>query len=159
MLCCTSMMFTCIKVFSCLVLREGWRCEIWKLGQTTSCWVGQGKQIGHKISESNRRAQSNPRTRPGWTCSWGAAKNSRIAAQVCINVYKRSWCLWFIIKEIPKIQYVVAWLICLFFRRLKINHVSHEFILEFGTVTNTNVLYVKMNQRLNKWEIFQICPL
>ncbi len=26
---------------------------------------------------------------------------------------------------------------CLFFRRLKINHDSHEFILEFGTDANT----------------------
>jgi hypothetical protein len=25
----------------------------------------------------------------------------------------------------------------IFLRRLKINHVSHEFILEFGTVTNS----------------------
>jgi hypothetical protein len=29
-----------------------------------------------------------------------------------------------------------VWLFCLFFCRLKINHVSHEFLLDFGTVAN-----------------------
>jgi hypothetical protein len=31
---------------------------------------------------------------------------------------------------------------CLFFRRLKINHESHEFILESGTVANSTALTV-----------------
>jgi hypothetical protein len=31
---------------------------------------------------------------------------------------------------------------CLFFRRLKINHESHEFILESGTVANTTYILV-----------------
>jgi hypothetical protein len=29
---------------------------------------------------------------------------------------------------------------CLFFRRLKINHDTHEFILDSGTVANSNAL-------------------
>jgi hypothetical protein len=43
------------------------------LGRTKSCWVGQDKQGGHKIGVSWERAQSNLRTRPGWTDSRGAA--------------------------------------------------------------------------------------
>jgi hypothetical protein len=39
------------------------------LGQTTSWWVSQDKQAGHKISEDEGRAQSNLRTRPRWTNS------------------------------------------------------------------------------------------
>ncbi len=37
-----------------------------------------------------------------------------------------------------------------FFRRLKINHVSHEFIFEFGTVANKNhyVVYYFLRKRL-----------
>jgi hypothetical protein len=31
---------------------------------------------------------------------------------------------------------------CLFFRRLKIKHDSHEFVLDFGTVANTNSLFL-----------------
>ncbi len=31
---------------------------------------------------------------------------------------------------------------CLFFRRLKINHESHEFILDPGTVANNNTVYL-----------------
>ncbi len=53
------------------------------LEQTTSCWVGQDKQAGHKISMSKRRAQSDPRTRPGWTHSRGAARNSRWSMYKC----------------------------------------------------------------------------
>jgi hypothetical protein len=47
------------------------------LGHITSCWVGQNKQGGHKIGVSWQRARSNPRTRPGWTYSQGAARDSR----------------------------------------------------------------------------------
>ncbi len=47
------------------------------LGQTTICWVGQDKQGGYNIEESWRRAQSNPRMRPGWTYLRGPARNSR----------------------------------------------------------------------------------
>ncbi len=54
------------------------------LGQTTSCWVDQDKQVGHKISVSKERAQSNSRTRPGWTYLRGAARNSRSSMYKCI---------------------------------------------------------------------------
>jgi hypothetical protein len=54
------------------------------LEQTTSCWVGQEKQVGHKISVRKERAQSNSRTRPGWTYSRGAAGNSRPSMNKCI---------------------------------------------------------------------------
>jgi hypothetical protein len=47
------------------------------LGQTTSYWVGQDKQAENRISVSKGGAQSNPRTRTGWTHSRGAARNSR----------------------------------------------------------------------------------
>jgi hypothetical protein len=54
------------------------------LGQTKSCWVGQDKQGGHKIGASKERAQSNLRTRPGWTYSRGAAGDSRSSLYKCI---------------------------------------------------------------------------
>jgi hypothetical protein len=50
------------------------------LVQTTSCWVGQDKQVEHKISVSMERAQSNLRTGPGWTYLLGL---QGLAAQVC----------------------------------------------------------------------------
>jgi hypothetical protein len=40
-------------------------------------------------------------------------------------------------KKKPMIQYVRCMTNLFIFRRLKINHVSHEFILEFGTVADT----------------------
>jgi hypothetical protein len=36
--------------------------------------------------------------------------------------------------------HIIDWF--LFFRRLKINHDFHEFIFQFGTVTNTNSTYI-----------------
>ncbi len=84
-LCRASMMFTCIKVLSHLVLRDGCTCEIWVVGANKSCWVGQDKQIGQKISVSNGRAQSDLRTRPRWTYSRGAARSSPSSIYKCIN--------------------------------------------------------------------------
>ncbi len=54
------------------------------LGQTTSCWVGQDKQVGEKISVSKEKAQSNSRTRLGWTYSQGSARSSRSSMSKCI---------------------------------------------------------------------------
>ncbi len=47
------------------------------LGQITSCWVGQDKQGRYNMKESWQEAQSNPRTRPEWTYSQGASRDSR----------------------------------------------------------------------------------
>jgi hypothetical protein len=54
--------------------------------------------------------------------------------------------LWFIWKEEEKIKimriacmthlFIPVQMICLFSPQVKINHDSHEFILEFGTVVN-----------------------
>ncbi len=52
--------------------------------QTTSYQVGQDKQAGYKITGSKGRAQSNLRTRPGWTYSQGAARNSLSNMYECI---------------------------------------------------------------------------
>ncbi len=70
-------MYTCIKVLSRLDVLGGCTWKYESLGQTTSCWVGQNKQGGYEIGESWERAQSKLRTRPGWTYSRGAARDSR----------------------------------------------------------------------------------
>ncbi len=71
------MMFTCIKVLGCLVVKGVCMCKYESLGLTTSCWVGQDKQGGQKIEASWERAQCNPNTRSGWMYSRGAARDSR----------------------------------------------------------------------------------
>ncbi len=66
------------------------------LEQTTSYWVGQDKYRRYNIEESWQEAQSNSRTRPGWTYSRGAPRNSRSRLyKVYINVIhmKRKSCL------------------------------------------------------------------
>jgi hypothetical protein len=103
-----------------------------------------------------QQAQSNPRTRPGWIYSRGASKDSCSSMyKVYINVthMKRKdrdvvCCLCNLLFMFDFIHcpcltiyffydwYFVSMPDCLFFCRLKINHDSHEFILEFGTVAN-----------------------
>jgi hypothetical protein len=43
------------------------------------------RHVCHKTSESKGRAQSNPRTRPGWTYSRGAAMSSHSSMYKCIS--------------------------------------------------------------------------
>ncbi len=57
------------------------------LEQTTSCWVGQDKYRRYNKEESWQEAHSNPRTRPGWTYSRGASRDSHSSMyKVSINV-------------------------------------------------------------------------
>ncbi len=92
---------------------------------------------GFRTGMSWERAQSNPRTRPGWTYSRGAATNSRSSMH---KMYEEIMMLRLVEKKKKKIKmlYIILLLIVYFLRRLKINHDSHEFILEFGTVSNSN---------------------
>ncbi len=76
------------------------------LRQITSYWVGQDRQGGHKIGACKERAQSNPRTRPGWTYSRGAARDSGASMY---NEYRKLWCLWLVKRKRKRFltQYVV----------------------------------------------------
>jgi hypothetical protein len=123
------------------------------LGQITSYWVGQDKQGRYNVEESWWGAQFNPRTRPEWTYSRGAARDSRSIMYKMYRCYAaihikrkdldimRYLCVpLFMINYLLLIAYCsVVHVLCLiscFFCRLKINHDSHEFILEFRTVAN-----------------------
>ncbi len=143
---------------------NAWNVSCW--GQTTSCLVGQGKQGRYSMEESRQKAQSSSRTRPGWTHWWGASRNSRssmykvyVDRMLHLILKKKMGTLWtmyaiympdirsffcrpydslFVINCL--IPVLSTWLILVpdvyFLCRLKINHDSHEFILEFGTVAN-----------------------
>jgi hypothetical protein len=47
------------------------------LGTNNKLLGGPDKQGGYKLGVHWERAQSNPRTRPGWTYSQGATRDSR----------------------------------------------------------------------------------
>jgi hypothetical protein len=134
-------------------LREGERVKYDPLGQI-SCWVGQDKQGGYNIEESWGRAQPILGTRPEWTYSQGTARDSRW------SMYKMY--IGIMLQFIWKKKIGISWVTCVmhylcliiycsaacmihssclivyFLCRLKINNDSHEFILEFGTVANSN---------------------
>jgi hypothetical protein len=47
---------SCIKVLNHLVVKGGLHvCNMNHWDETTSCWVGPDKQVGHKISVSKER--------------------------------------------------------------------------------------------------------
>ncbi len=66
-----------MAVLSRLVVKGGNTGEMQVVGQITSCWVGEDKQGRYNMEENWQAAQSNPRTRPGWTHSLGASRVSR----------------------------------------------------------------------------------
>jgi hypothetical protein len=117
------------------------------------------------MEESRQRAQSNPRMRLGWMYSRGSSRDSRssmykmnmnIMLQLIWNkrlgcfeylyICAHAWlfvslavcvircsCLIFILCSVyNSLSCLIVYFLC----RLKINHDSHEFILEFGTVVN-----------------------
>jgi hypothetical protein len=141
---CAPMSSTYITVSSRLVVKGGCTCEIKSLGPITSCWVGQNKQGGYKIGVIWQRAQSNPRMRPGWTYSQGAARDSHssmykmyIDYDVVIHLEKKKKKIKVLcIACMTNCLLLCDWFVC-FLCRLKINHDSHEFVLEFGTVANS----------------------
>jgi hypothetical protein len=137
------------------------------LERITSCLVGQDKQEGHKIGASWWRAQSNPRTRPGWIYSQGSARDSHSSMY---KIYIEIVVAWFVWKKWRKdsecrispawltclqdaVHILSIWLICLFLCRLKINHDSYEFILEFGTIANTYIYIYTVYINIWKTEV------
>ncbi len=78
------MMFTSIKVLPSSCEGRVVRVKYEPLRQTTSCWVGRDKQAESKTSVSKGGAQYDPRTRPGWMHSQGAARISRSSTYKCI---------------------------------------------------------------------------
>jgi hypothetical protein len=162
--CNTPILFTCIVVLSCLVVKVGCMCELWIVAATTSYWVGQYKQGRYDMEGSWQEAQSNPRTRPRWTYSRGASRSSHSSMYevyiVVIRVRRKDWNVTsllfnssimldysylcslynslFLFDYLSSLEPVIhshAWLLLLC--RLKINHDSHELILKFGTVANS----------------------
>jgi hypothetical protein len=126
------------------------------LEQTTSCWVGQDKYRRYNMEESWQEAQSDPRTRPGWTYLRGASRNSHSSmykeyknvtrikektGMLCVTCAINCSC-WIshcsCLTTIPlMIDTLFSCLIVYFLCRLNIKkHDSHEFILEFSTVAN-----------------------
>ncbi len=123
-----------------------WNMNHW--GQITSCWVGQDKQGGYKIGASWERAQSNPRTRPGWTYSRGAARNSH--SSMYTNVYRDYVVLIRLKRRRKEMLYIIH--MTDFLHRLKINHDSHEFILECGTIANIQSC-TDLFLKIGRWQL------
>ncbi len=104
------------------------------LGRITSCWVGQDKQGRYNMEESWQWAQYNLRTRPEWTYSQGAARNSRSSmykVYMCATlqfIKRKDWNIMFYLHNSLLVPYYFTgpYFVAdrLFFCRVKINHNS-----------------------------------
>jgi hypothetical protein len=126
-----------------------WNMKRWDKQQDTG-WLRQTRMV--HVGEGWHEVQSDPRTRPWRTYSRGAPKRQPLKFVWCIwdvtyaKRRKRGWNVWhlhyiypcciFYTHDCSLSVFCTVPIYCLFFHRLKINHDSHEFILEFGTVAN-----------------------
>jgi hypothetical protein len=153
--CCAEVLFTCI-----LVLGRWWGRERWVWN--TSHWSKQQDVGWARVNKKIRgqrelaRAQSDPGSRLWRTYSRGAARRLKfkyvqshncaiclvertcwefvmyLRATISCGILLVCYCDYLYPKKLSMILIVV------YFQRLKINHDSHEFILESGTNTNNN---------------------
>jgi hypothetical protein len=150
MRCSIAILFTCMLVLSCPVGKGGCTCETWNSGTNNKILGGSRQTRKVHVGEGWHEVQSDPRTRPWQTYLRGAPRRQPL---------KYVWSIWDVTDAkrrkgnwsvMRHLHYICPCLIfdllsvfcivpidCLFFRRLKINHDSHVFILEFGTVANT----------------------
>ncbi len=146
--CSVAMLFTCTLVLSCLASKWGFECETWVVG-TNSKILGGPEQTRKILTEaSQQEVQSNYGSRPWRTYLRGASSRypfKYVPSYDCIVMRIEENC-----HESPIVHYLV-WLYVIIhvhrldtqywsmfiFSRLKINHDSHEFILEFSTIANS----------------------
>jgi hypothetical protein len=75
--CHAPILFTRIVLVSHLAVKGRCTCEIGVVGTNNKLLGGPGQQGRYNKEESWQEAQSNLRTRPEWTYSWGASRDSR----------------------------------------------------------------------------------
>ncbi len=150
--CRVVMLFTCTLVRSHPDSKEGIRCEIrseiWDkqqdtgLDMATRCMLGEGGQ---------KETQSKPGTRP-WRAYWqGAArrwlfKYVQVIITVCVLTCMITVCSLSMPYDYLWLGNWFTLLTAVYFCRLKINHDSHEFILESGTVANKYIAVTNWNK-------------
>jgi hypothetical protein len=146
MWCSAAMLFTCALVISRPVSKEGAECETWAVGTNSKILGGPDQTRNILGKENQQEAQSNPGSRPGRTYLRGAPRRwlfKYVQSYDCIIacMKKLPWvpviCHLCFIMIIPYLRVKLQCWLMFIFCRLKINNDYHEFILEFGTVTNS----------------------
>jgi hypothetical protein len=107
--------------------------------------TGWAIETRNTFGERDREeAQSKPESRPWRTYSRGASWRWLFKyVQVTIRYsYLYNYCVfsWYVLQLLISRNWFTL-LIAVYFCRLKMNHDSHEFILESGTVANNNALF------------------
>jgi hypothetical protein len=142
--CGVAVLFTCTAVRP---VRKGEH-EIWVVGVNSKILGGPRQTRRMLTSQSNRSLSS--------TLDWGHEEricevlqedgHSSMYRTMIVYLFCKNKLSWVICNMLSVINYDYS-MICkpilqywpmFIFRRLKINHDSHEFILEFGTCANNN---------------------
>ncbi len=137
--CSVVMLFTCTLVRSCPERNEGVGCETRSV-RTNSKILDEPWQTRNTFGEGDQKeAQSKPGSRPWRMYLQGALRRWLFKY---VQVIIMCSCLYnYHVFSLYALQLFISrsWftlLIAVYFHRLKINHESHEFILESGTITN-----------------------
>ncbi len=151
--CSAKVLFTFTLVLGCQWARKGLSVNMsrWNKQQDVG-WARVNKNIVEEREQTS--VQSNSGSRPWRTHSWRTARRlpfKYVQSHSCNFPYRREppWifnillaCYDYLVTYylratmiscIPKLSMILT---VVYFHRLKINHDSHEFILESGTVTN-----------------------
>ncbi len=143
--CNVVVMFTCILVWSHPDSRRRWG-ETWTVAINSKIPGWAWQQDACSLGEARMGLSLSPGTRPRRTYLWGASRrplfkyvqysnyNAFVVFYLDVFTYHVS---------IPALRIWFVILIGVFFCRLKINHDTHEFILESGTVVNNNSQQLK----------------
>ncbi len=150
-------LFTCVQVLG-HQQEEGVECEMWAVGANSKI-LGGPEQTGIYLREEvQQEVQSNPGPRKWRTYSQSAPRTQLlkyVQRRSYVIVRMRRTCLYFYVlftcchdylvtHYLSRISELSAILTVVYFHRLRINHDSHKFILESGTVANN---YTQFNRQ------------
>ncbi len=141
--CNVALLVTCTLVLSCPAGKGGFECETWVVGANSKILGGPEQTRKILMKESQQRVQSNHGLRLWRTYSQGASRRwpfKSVQSYDCIimpieeksHVFLAYHLCLIIIINVCRLDFQY-WLMFIF-RRLKINHDPHEFILESRTV-------------------------
>jgi hypothetical protein len=146
MRCHATILFTCIAVLSCLVVKGGWICEIWIVGTNNKLLGGKRQtrktQYRRELGKGSVWPEDEARTDVfARSCKKSRSSMSKMYMDNVAIHMERKILGYHEYLYSSLINYcsihIYAWLFIFIFR-LKINHDSHEFIPEFGTIVNSS---------------------
>jgi hypothetical protein len=154
--CSAVVLFTCTLVLSRQSARKGLSAKYEPLEQTARYWVGQSKQEYTWGKRTNKRhsltLDRGHEGRINEVLQEDGRSSMYRTIIVWLPVWKKLATNFYNMQPVCCYDYLVSsnWIAILTdvnFHRLKMNHDSHEFILESGTIANTYICYCDLEHQ------------